>query len=103
MDELCLSARALLLAFADLGVYLPSTRDRLFRKARYVEEVTVGELARLVDLCVREGLLILHGVDGLSLGDAEARCLARSMDGHTPVPDVQARDWAQRLAPQAAA
>ena len=102
MEELRLSARALLLAFADLGVYLPSTRDRLLAKARFIERLTTAELTRFVDLCVLEGLLTLHGVDGLSLDDDEARLLAHSMDGHPPVPDDQARAWAARLAASAA-
>ncbi len=90
-------ARAVLLAFADLGIYLPSSRDRLIRKARWLEPMDTAEIDQFIDLCVEFELLAPEEADRLRLSPEEARRLARSLDGHTPVPDDQALEWAQQV------
>lgn len=90
-------ARAVLLAFADLGIYLPSSRDRLIRKARWLEPMDAAELDQFIDLCIETELLAPEEVGRLRLPPEEARRLALSLDGHTPVPDDQAQAWAQEV------
>jgi hypothetical protein len=90
-------ARAVLLAFADLGIYLPSSRERLIRKARWLEPMDTVELDQFIDLCIETELLAPEEVGRLRLSPEEARRLAHSLDGHTPVPDDQAQAWAQEV------
>ncbi len=90
-------ARAVLLAFADLGIYLPSSRERLIRKARWLEPMDSVELDQFIDLCIETELLAPEEVGRLRLSAEEARRLAHSLDGHTPVPDDQAQAWAQEV------
>lgn len=97
MDELRALARAVLLAFADLGVYLPSNRERLVRKMRVLDPLGLDRLAEFLTLCIGEGLIDEAHAGRLRLDSGEARTLAISMDGHSPVPDDQARAWAMRL------
>jgi hypothetical protein len=97
VDELRDLARAVLLAFADLGVYLPSNRERLIRKMRFLDPLEPGELVQFLDLCIEAGLITQAETGRVRLDRGEAQRLAISMDGHTPVPDDQARAWALRL------
>ena len=87
----------MLLAFADLGVYLPSNRERLIRKIRFLDPLDPDELAPFLTLCIDAGLIDDGDKGRLRLDRAEAQRLAVSMDGHSPVPDDQARAWARRL------
>ncbi len=103
MDELRDLARALLLAFADLGVYLPSNRERLLRKMRFLDPLDPDQLVPFLDLCIGAGLVDEREAGRLRLDRAEAQRLAISMDGHTPVPDDQAHAWALRLSGPSAA
>ncbi len=95
-DLRCL-ARAVLLAFADLGIYLPSERDRLIRKARVLDPARPAEVAEFLDACVDADLLSPDEAQRLQLNPDEARRLATSLDGHTRVPDEQADEWARAL------
>lgn len=97
MDELRDLARAVLLAFADLGVFLPSNRERLIRKVRFFEPLDAGELEEFLNLCIGAGLITHTDAGRVRLDRGEAARLASSMDGHTPVPDDQASAWALRL------
>jgi hypothetical protein len=90
-------ARAVLLAFADLGIYLPSSRERLVRKARGLDPLDSAELDLFIDVCVDAALLAPEEAGRLRLSPEEARRLAHSLDGHTPVPEDQAQAWAQQL------
>ncbi|HET9050138.1 MAG TPA: hypothetical protein VFO60_00450, partial [Candidatus Dormibacteraeota bacterium] len=92
-------ARAVLLAFADLGIYLSSDRERLIRKARALDIADPGEMAEFLDLCIDAELMSPDEAERLQLDPAQARTLAHSLDGHTPVPDEQADDWVRRLGP----
>ncbi len=103
MDELRALARVVLLAFADLGVYLPSNRERLVRKVRGLGTLDPDQLGEFLNLCISEGLIDEAHAGRLRLDPDEARRLAVSMDGHTPVPDDQARAWAMRLSGPSAA
>ncbi len=103
VDELRALARAVLLAFADLGVYLPSNRERLVRKVRFLDELDPSSLADFLTLCIGSGLIDDAEAGRLRLDPAEARRLAVSLDGHSPVPDDQARAWALRLSAPTAA
>ena len=89
--------RAVLLAFADLGIYLPSQRERLILKAQRNDPLDPAELGELLDLCIAADLITPGDAGRLRLAPAEARRLAHSLDGHTPVPDEQAEDWAQTV------
>lgn len=86
----------MLLAFADLGVYLPSNRERLIRKMRFLDPLDPDQLAPFLNMCIEAGL-IDREAGRLRLDRAEAQRLAVSMDGHSPVPDDQAHAWAMRL------
>ncbi len=97
VDELRDLARTVLLAFADLGVSLPSNRERLLRKMRFLDPLVPDELAEFLNLCIEAGLVDAAEAGRLRLDRDEARRLAVSMDGHTPVPDDQAHAWAARL------
>jgi hypothetical protein len=90
-------ARAILLAFADLGIYLPSSRESLVRKARWVAPLDAAELDQFIDSCIEAELLAPEEGERLRLSPQEARRLAVSLDGHTPVPDDQAQAWAQQV------
>ena len=90
-------ARAVLLAFADLGIYLPSSRERLILKARWLEPMDTPEIDQFIDLCIEAELLAPEEAGQLQLSPEEARRLARSLDGHTPVPDDQAQAWASEV------
>ena len=90
-------ARSVLLAFADLGIYLSSDRERLIRKARALDVADPEEMAEFLDLCIDAELLSPDEVERLHLNPHEARRLAHSLDGHTPVPDEQADAWVQTL------
>jgi hypothetical protein len=90
-------ARAVLLAFADLGIYLPSSRERLLRKARSLDPLDVTELDLFIDVCIDAELLAPEEAGRLRLSPEEARRLAHSLDGHTPVPEDQAQAWAQQV------
>jgi hypothetical protein len=98
VDELRDLARAVLLAFADLGVYLPSNRERLIRKMRFLDPLDPDELVEFLNLCIEAGLVTDAEAGRVRLDRSEASRLAESMDGHTPVPDDQAYAWARRLA-----
>ncbi|MFN2451887.1 MAG: Gfo/Idh/MocA family protein, partial [Candidatus Dormibacteria bacterium] len=50
-EELSSLARAVLLAFADLGVYLPSNRERLIDKIRSLDPLEPTQLGEFLDLC----------------------------------------------------
>ena len=97
VDELRDLARAVLLAFADLGVYLPSNRERLIRKMRFLDPLDPDELVEFLDLCIAAGLVTHAEAGRVRLDRSEASRLAKSLDGHTPVPDDQAYAWARRL------
>ena len=97
VDDLRALARTVLLAFADLGVYLPSNRERLIRKMRFLDPLDPEELVVFLDLCIDAGLITHADAGRVRLDRSEAKRLAGSMDGHTPVPDDQAHAWAQRL------
>jgi hypothetical protein len=97
VDDLRDLARAVLLAFADLGVYLPSNRERLIRKMRFLDPLDPAQLAPFLNLCINAGLLDDAETGRLRLDRDEAQRLAVSMDGHSPVPDDQAHAWALRL------
>lgn len=97
MDELLALARTVLLAFADLGVYLPSNRERLLRKMRVLDPLDPDELVEFLDRCISAGLIDDAEAGRLRLDRGEARRLAVSLDGHTPVPEDQAHAWALRL------
>lgn len=90
-------ARAVLLAFADLGIYLPSSRERLIRKARWLEPMDEAEIDQFIDVCIEAELLAPEEAGRLRLSPEEARRLAHSLDGHTPVPDDQAQAWASEV------
>ena len=90
-------ARSVLLAFADLGIYLPSERERLIRKSRRLDQSDTAEVADFVEMCIDADLISPDEADRLRLNPQEARRLAHSLDGHTPVPDEQADAWAQTL------
>lgn len=90
-------ARAVLLAFADLGIYLPSNRERVILKSRGLDPMDPAELAEFIDLCIGAELITRADAGRLRLNPAEAKRLAHSLDGHTPVPDDQASDWADQL------
>lgn len=96
-EELSSLARAVLLAFADLGVYLPSNRERLIDKIRSLDPLEPTQLGEFLDLCIEAELVTPLGAGRLRLSPVEAKRLAQSLDGHTPVPDAQASDWAQTL------
>ena len=53
-------ARAVLLAFADLGIYLPSSREHLVRKARWLAPLDTAELDQFIDVCIEAALLALE-------------------------------------------
>ncbi len=97
VDDLRDLARAVLLAFADLGVYLPSNRERLIRKMRFLDPLDPDQLGPFLNLCIDAGLIDDRDAGRLRLHRAEAQRLAVSMDGHSPVPDDQAHAWALRL------
>jgi hypothetical protein len=97
MDELRDLARTVLLAFADLGVFLPSNRERLLRKMRFLDPLDPDQLIEFLNLCIEAGLIDDAEAGRLRLDPNEARRLAISMDGHTPVPDDQAYAWATVL------
>lgn len=90
-------ARSVLLAFADLGIYLPSERERLIRKSRRLDRTDSSEVADFVEMCIDADLIAPDEADRLCLNPEEARRLAHSLDGHTPVPEEQADAWAQVL------
>jgi hypothetical protein len=90
-------ARAVLLAFADLGIYLPSHRPRIVSKIRGLDPLDPAELDEFIDLCIEAELITPADAGRLRLSPIEAKRLAASLDGHTPVPDDQATDWAQVL------
>ncbi len=96
-------ARAVLLAFADLGIYLPSNRERLIRKIRGLDPLDPDSLEQFLDLCIEAELIAPEDAGRLRLAPMEAKKLAASLDGHTPVPDDQANAWAQLLGGAAAA
>lgn len=97
VDELRNLARTVLLAFADLGVYLPSNRERLIRKMRFLDPLDPEELVDFLNLCIDTGLITHADAGRVRLDRSEAARLAHSMDGHSPVPDDQARAWAVLL------
>ena len=90
-------ARAVLLAFADLGIYLPSRRDRLVGKILGLDLLDPTDLDQFIDLCIEADLLTPADAGRLRLSPIEAKRLAHSLDGHTPVPEDQATDWADLL------
>jgi hypothetical protein len=97
VEELRDLARTVLLAFADLGVFLPSNRERLIRKMRFLDPLDADELVEFLNLCIDAGLITQADAGRVRLDRSEASRLASSMDGHTPVPDDQASAWALRL------
>jgi hypothetical protein len=103
MNDLSDLARAVLLAFADLGVYLPNSRERIIRKIRGLDPLDPADLEQFLDLCIEADLIAPEDRGRLRLAPTEAKKLAASLDGHTPVPDDQAQAWAQLLGGAAAA
>ena len=103
MNEFSDLARAVLLAFADLGIYLPNSRERIVRKIRGLDPLDPGHLEQFLDLCIEAQLIAPEDRGRLRLSPTEAKKLAASLDGHTPVPDDQAQAWAQLLGGAAAA
>ena len=97
MTDLSDLARAVLLAFADLGIYLPSNRERIIRKIRGLDPLDPADLEEFLDLCIEAELIAPEEAGRLRLAPMEAKKLAASLDGHTPVPDDQADAWAQLL------
>jgi hypothetical protein len=97
MNDFSSLARAVLLAFADLGVYLPSNRERIVRKIRGLDPLDPADLEQFLDLCIEADLIAPEDRGRLRLSPGEAKKLAASLDGHTPVPDDQAQAWAQQL------
>ena len=99
VEQLSLNAlaRAVLLAFADLGIYLPSQRERLLAKIRSLDPLEPQQLEEFISLCIDARLLNPEAAGRLRLSPSEARRLAHSLEGATPVPDVQASDWATAL------
>src|SRR5258708_1255808 len=83
-------ARSVLLAFADLGIFLPSDRETIIGKARGLDPHDANEVAEFLGLCIDAGLITAAAADALRLCPDEAKKLAHSLDGHTPVPDEQA-------------
>lgn len=96
-QDLAKLARSVLLAFSDLGIYLPSERERLIRTSRRLNEADSIEVAGFVEMCIDADLIAPDDADRLRLNPGEARTLAHSLDGHTPVPDEQADAWARVL------
>lgn len=90
-------ARAVLLAFADLGIYLPTPRERVMLKARSLDVLDRTELEDFLDACIEADLVSAEEAGRLRLSPTEAKRLAASLDGHTPVPDEQAVAWASRM------
>ena len=90
-------ARAVLLAFADLGIYLPSQRERLVAKINSLNPLDPGHLENYISLCVEARLLTHEEAGKLRLSPSEAARLAQSLEGATPVPDVQADAWVRVL------
>jgi hypothetical protein len=103
MNDLSDLARVVLLAFADLGVYLPNSRERIIRKIRGLDPLDPADLEQFLDLCIEAHLITPEDHARLRLSPMEAKKLAASLDGHTPVPDDQAQAWAQQLGGAAAA
>ena len=103
MTDLSELARAVLLAFADLGIYLPSQRDRIIRKIRGLDPLDPADIEQFLGLCIEAELITPADAGRLRLAPHEAKKLAASLDGHTPVPDDQANAWAQLLGGAAAA
>jgi hypothetical protein len=99
VEQLSLSsfARAVLLAFADLGVYLPSQRERLLSKIRRLDPLEPEQFDEFITLCIDARLVAPEAAGRLRLSPSEARRLAQSLEGGTPVPDVQASDWVNVL------
>jgi hypothetical protein len=97
VDDLRDLARAVLLAFADLGVYLPSNPERLMRKIRALDPLDPSQLSEFIELCIEADFITPETAGPLRLSPIEAKRLAQSLDGHTPVPDDQAQSWAIRL------
>ncbi len=102
MNDLSDLARAVLLAFADLGIYLPNSRERIIRKIRGLDPLDPRDLEEFLGLCIEAELIAPEDRGRLRLAPVEAKRLAASLDGHTPVPDDQAAAWAQLLAGAAA-
>jgi predicted dehydrogenase len=99
VEQLSLSsfARAVLLAFADLGIYLPSHRERLLSKIRRLDPLEPEQFDEFIALCIDARLVAPEAAGRLRLSPSEAGRLAQSLEGGTPVPDVQARDWVSAL------
>ncbi len=97
MADLRAMAQTVLLAFADLGIFLGSDRDRLLLKARSLNPRNPEQLAEFLDLCIAADLVTPSEAGALRLAPDQAQRLARSLEGHTPVPDDQATDWAHAL------
>lgn len=97
MSDLRTLARAVLLAFADLGIYLPSPRELVLLKSRRLDPLDPTELEEFLDLCIAAELVTPEDAGRLRLAPLEAKRLALSLDGHTPVPEDQATDWAELL------
>src|SRR5258708_32732114 len=102
MTDLSDLARAVLLAFADLGIYLPSNRERIIRKIRGLDPLDPDDLEQFLDLCIEADLIAPEDRGRLRLAPTEAQKLAASLDGPTPGPDGQGNARAQLL-PGAAA
>ena len=96
-QDLAKLARSILLAFADLGIYLPSERERLVGKSRRLNPTDRAAVSEFVEMCIDADLIAPDEADRLHLNPEEARRLAHSLDGHTPVPDEQAAAWARIL------
>jgi hypothetical protein len=102
MNDFSDLSRAVLLAFADLGIYLPNSRERIIRKIRGLDPLDPSHLEQFLDLCIEADLITPGDRGRLRLSPMEAKKLAASLDGHTPVPEDQAQAWAQLLGGAAA-
>jgi hypothetical protein len=103
MRDIFSLARAVLLAFADLGVYLPSNRKRVIDKVRSADRLDTQQLEGFIELCIEAQLIAPGDAGCLRLSPAEAKVLEISLDGSTPVPERQAIHWTERLGADAAA
>lgn len=90
-------ARAVLLAFADLGVHLPCRCERVLGKMRGAHDLGRARVAEFLDLCLDAHLLVSGSPGCLQLSREEAMALQESLDGHSPVPEMQASRWVDQL------
>ena len=73
MNDLSDLARVVLLAFADLGVYLPNSRERIIRKIRGLDPLDPADLEQFLDLCIEADLITPEDRGRLRLSPMEAK------------------------------